>query len=189
MSRSFAALLLLAFVAAVCAQAGAVPPLEGTVIRRLGNTNGRAQQPGCSEQPGCFTLRSAVELHDPALSPASDWLARLRRAQVERQEEKPAVDRHGDPLPRTHADKQSAVTLLQVSGIGCHRMPDAPAQWGQAVSDASRMPRRSVAGVLGASAGVLTTRSGAASWLLFDSGRSRAPEGHTNRGVALFLST
>jgi hypothetical protein len=33
-------------------------------------------------------------------------------------------------------------------------LPDAPAQWGQAVSDASRMPRRSVAGVLGATAGV-----------------------------------
>src|SRR6266481_4901689 len=33
-------------------------------------------------------------------------------------------------------------------------MTDAPAQWGQAVCDASRMPRRSVAGVLGASAGM-----------------------------------
>jgi hypothetical protein len=30
------------------------------------------------------------------------------------------VDRHGDPLPRTHAAKQSAVTLLRVSGIGCN---------------------------------------------------------------------
>ena len=52
-----------------------------------------------------------------------------------------------------------------------HRMPDAPAQWGQAVSDPSRIPRRSVAGMLGASAGVRTTRSAAASWLLFDSAR------------------
>ena len=86
-----------------------MPPLEGTVIRRLGNTNGR----------------SAVELHDPAFSPASDSLEGLRRVQVERQEEKPAVDRHGDPLPRTHADKQSAVTLLLAI---CHRMTDAPAQ-------------------------------------------------------------
>jgi hypothetical protein len=32
---------------------------------------------------------------------------------LDRVEEKPAVDRHGDPLPRTHADKQSAVTLLR----------------------------------------------------------------------------
>ncbi len=40
------------------------------------------------------------------------------------------------------------------------------------MSDASRMPRRSVAGVLGSSAGVLTTRSGAARWLLFDSART-----------------
>ena len=111
-----------------------MPPLEGTVIRRLGNTN------GCS----------AVELHAPAFSPAGDSLARLRRVQVERQEEKPAVDRHGDPLPRTHADKQSAVTLLLAIW---HWMPDAPAQRGQAVADASRMPRRSVAGVVGASAG------------------------------------
>ena len=102
MSRSFAAVLLLAFATALCAQDGAVPPLEGTVIRRLGNTNGR----------------SAVELHAPALSPASDALARLRRVQVERQEEKPAVDRHGDPLPRTHADKQSAVTLQLASVNG-----------------------------------------------------------------------
>ena len=68
-----------------------MPPLEGTVIRRLGNTNGR----------------SAVELHDPAFSPASDLLARLGRVQVGRQEEKPAVDRHGDPLSRTNADKQN----------------------------------------------------------------------------------
>ena len=119
-----------------------MPPLEGTVIRRLGNTH----------------WRLAVELHDPAISPAGDALARLRRVQVERQEEKPAVDRHGDPLPRTNADKQSAVTLLLAI---CHRMTDALAQWGQAVSDAGRMPRRPVAGVLGASAGVLTTRSGA----------------------------
>ena len=29
------------------------------------------------------------------------------------------MDRHGDPLPRTHADKQSAVTLLLASDIGC----------------------------------------------------------------------
>ena len=72
------------------------------MIRRLGSTNGR----------------SAVELHDPAFSPAGDSLARLRRVQVARQEEKPAVERHGDPLPRTHADKHSAVTLLGVSGIG-----------------------------------------------------------------------
>ena len=50
-------------------------------------------------------------------------------------------------------------------------MTDAPAKWGQAVSDASRMPRRSVTGVPGASAGVLATRSGAAGWLLFDSAR------------------
>ena len=96
MSRSFAALLLLAFRAALCAQDAAVPPLEGTVIRRLGNTH----------------WRSAVELHDPAFSPAGDSLARLRCVQVDRQEEKPAVDRHGDSLPRTIADKQSAVTLL-----------------------------------------------------------------------------
>src|SRR5260370_5386850 len=54
---------------------------------------------------------AAVELHDPVFSPASDSLEGLRRVQVERQEEKPAVDGHGDPLPRTHADKQSAVTL------------------------------------------------------------------------------
>ena len=81
------------------------------------------------------------------------------------------MDRHGDPLPRTHADKQSAVTLLLAICHRMHRMTDAPAQWGQAVSDASRMPRRSVAGVLGASAGVLTTRSGAAGWLLFDAAR------------------
>ena len=96
MSRSFAGLLRLAFATAPCAQDGAVPPLEGTVVRRLGNTH----------------WRSAVELHDPAFSPAGDSLARLRRVQVERQEEKPAVDRHGDPLARTHADKQSAATLL-----------------------------------------------------------------------------
>jgi hypothetical protein len=102
MSRSFAALLRLAFATCLCAQDAAVPPLEGTVIRRLGNTH----------------WRSAVELHDPAFSPAGDSLARLRRVQVERQEEKPAVDRHGDPLPRTHADKQSAVTLLLASVIG-----------------------------------------------------------------------
>jgi hypothetical protein len=57
-------------------------------------------------------------LRDPAFPPAGDALARLRRVQVERQEEKPEVDRHGDPLSRTHADKQSAVTLL-ASGIGC----------------------------------------------------------------------
>jgi len=107
MSRSFAALLLLAFATALCAQDAAVPPLGGTVIRRLGNTNGR----------------SAVELHAPAFSPAGDSLARLRRVQVERQEEKPAVDRHGDPLPRTNADKQSAVTLLLASGIGCQMRP------------------------------------------------------------------
>ena len=105
MSRSFAALLLLAFATALCAQDGAVPPLEGTVIR-LGNTHGR----------------SAAGLHDPVFSPASDALARLRRVQVERQEEKPAVDRHGDPLPRTHADKQSAVTLLP-SGNGYQMRP------------------------------------------------------------------
>jgi hypothetical protein len=79
-----------------------VPPLVGTVVRRLGNTHGR----------------SAVELHDPAFSPTSGALARLPRVQVERQEEKPAVDRHGDPLPRTHADKQSAVTLLLASVNG-----------------------------------------------------------------------
>ena len=92
----------------------------------------------------------------------------IRSVQVERHQEKPAVDRHGDPLPRTHADKQSAVTLL----LAIWRItPDAPAKWGQAVSDASRMPKRLVAGVLGASAGVLTTRSGAASWLRFDSAR------------------
>ena len=82
-----------------------MPPLEGTVIRRLGNTNGR----------------SAVELHDPAFAPAGDALARLRSVQVDRQEEKPALDRHGDPLPRSNADKQSAVTLLRASGIGCYR--------------------------------------------------------------------
>ena len=95
-------LLLLAFATALCAQDAAVAPLEGTVIRCLGNTHGR----------------SAFELHDPAFPPAGDSLARLRRVQVERQEEKPAVERHGDLLPRTHADKQSAVTLLLVSGIG-----------------------------------------------------------------------
>jgi hypothetical protein len=50
-------------------------------------------------------------------------------------------------------------------------MTDAPAKWGQAVSDARRMPSLSVAGVLGASAGVLTIRSGAVRWLLFDSAR------------------
>ena len=71
-------------------------------------------------------------------------------------------------LPRTNADKQSAVTLLLAI---CQRLTDAPAQWGLAVSEARRMPRRSVAGVLGASAGVLTTRSGAASWLPFESAR------------------
>ena len=103
MSQSFAALLLLAFATTLCAQDAAVPPLEGTVIRRLGTTN----------------WRSAVELHAPA-SPAGDSLARLRRVQVERQEEKPAVDRHGDPRPRTHADKESAVTVLIVSGNGCN---------------------------------------------------------------------
>ncbi len=102
MSRSFAALLLLAFRAALCAQDGAVPPLEGTVIRRLGNTH----------------WRSAVDLHDAAFSPAGYALARLRRVQVARQKEKPAVDRHGDPLPRAHADKQSAVTLLLASVNG-----------------------------------------------------------------------
>ena len=59
------------------------------MIRRHGNTHGG----------------SAVELHDTAFSPAGDALARLRRVQVERQEEKPAVDCHGDPLPRTNADK------------------------------------------------------------------------------------
>jgi len=59
------------------------------------------------------------------------------------------VDRHRDPLPRTHADKESAVTLLLAIR---HRMTDAPAKWRQAVSDASRKSRRSVAGVLGASA-------------------------------------
>src|SRR5260370_12726050 len=96
MSRSFASLLLLASATALCAQDAAVPPLEGTAIRRLGNTNGR----------------STVELHDRAFSPPGDLLARLRRVQVERQEYKPAVARHGDPPPLTHADKQSAVTLL-----------------------------------------------------------------------------
>jgi len=60
MSRSFAALLLLAFRAALVAQDAAVPPLEGTVIRRLGNT----------------LWRSVVELHAPAFSHASDLLAR-----------------------------------------------------------------------------------------------------------------
>ena len=69
---------------------------RGTVIRRLSNIN----------------RRSAVELYAPAFSPAGDSLARLPRVQVERQEEKPAVDCHGDPLPRTHADTRSAVTLL-----------------------------------------------------------------------------
>jgi len=54
-------------------------------------------------------------------------------------------------------------------------MPDAPAQWGQAVSDGSRMPRRSVAAVLGASAGVPTTRSGAVSWLLLTQRASHTP--------------
>jgi hypothetical protein len=93
---------LLAFATALCAQDGAVPPLEGTVIRLLGNTH----------------WRSAVELHAPAFSPAGDPLARLCRVQVARQEEKAAVDRHGDPLPRTHADKQSAVTLLLASVNG-----------------------------------------------------------------------
>ncbi len=122
MSRSFAALLLLAFATALCAQDGAVPPVDGTANRRLGNTH----------------WRSAVELHAPAFSPAGDSLARLRRVQVERQEQ-PAVDCHGDPLPRTPADKQSAVTLLLAI---CHRMTDALAKWGPAVSDASRMPRR-----------------------------------------------
>ena len=39
MSRSFAAFLLLAFATALCAQDAAVPPLEGTVIHRLGRTN------------------------------------------------------------------------------------------------------------------------------------------------------
>jgi len=68
MSRSFAALLLPAFRAALCAQDGAVPPLEGTVIRRLGNTHGH----------------SAIELHDPAFAPAGDSVARLRRVRVER---------------------------------------------------------------------------------------------------------
>jgi len=72
------------------------------VIRRLGNTNGR----------------SAFELHDPTFSPASDSLARLRRVQVERQEEKPAVDRHGNPLPRANADERNAVTLLRASVNG-----------------------------------------------------------------------
>ncbi len=32
------------------------------------------------------------------------------------------MDRHGDPLPRTHADEQSAATLLLAIW---HRMPDA----------------------------------------------------------------
>ena len=80
MSRSFAALLLLAFRAGLCAQDAAVPPLEGTVIRQL-------------------------------------W----------------------------------------------QRLPNAPAQWGQAVADASRMPRRSVAGVLGAPAGASYLRDKIAS--------------------------
>jgi hypothetical protein len=84
MSRSFAALLLLAFRAAPCAQDGAVPPLEETVIRRLANSNGR----------------SAVELHAPAFSRASDSLARVGRVQVERQEEKPA----GTPPPPVPSD-------------------------------------------------------------------------------------
>ena len=101
-SRSFAALLLLAFATALCAQDAAVPPLEGTAIRRLGNTNGR----------------STVELHDRAFSPPGDLLARLRRVQVERQEDKPAVDRHGDPLPRTNAGERCAATLPLVSGDG-----------------------------------------------------------------------
>jgi hypothetical protein len=56
MSRSFAALLLLAFATALCAQDAAVPPLEGTVIRRLGNTH----------------WRWAVELHDSAFSNQTD---------------------------------------------------------------------------------------------------------------------
>jgi hypothetical protein len=111
MSRSFAALLLLAFATARGAQDAGVPPLEGTVIRRLGNTH----------------WRSAVELHAPAFSPAGDALARRRRVQVERQEEKPAVDRHGDPLPRTNADERNAVTLLLAIW---HRMPHAPAKGG-----------------------------------------------------------
>jgi hypothetical protein len=46
MSRSFAALLPLAFATALCAQDAAVPPLEGTVIRRLGNTHAK---PGHTE--------------------------------------------------------------------------------------------------------------------------------------------
>ena len=41
----------------------------------------------------------------------------IRSVQVERHQEKPAVDRHGDPLPRTHADEQSAVTLQLASGV------------------------------------------------------------------------
>jgi hypothetical protein len=77
------------------------------VIRRLSNTH----------------WRSAVELHAPAFSPAGDSQARLRRVQVEQHEEKPAVDRHGDPLPRTHADRQSAVPLLLASGIICQMRP------------------------------------------------------------------
>jgi hypothetical protein len=94
------------------AQEAAVPPFEGTVIRRLGNANGR----------------SAVELHAPAFSPDSDALARLRRVRVARQEARPAVDRHGDPLPRTHADKQSAVTLLLVCDNGYQMRPRSGAR-------------------------------------------------------------
>ena len=102
MSRSFAAFCCWHSQRLYAPRTARCRHSRGRVIRRLGNTNGR----------------SAFELHDPTFSPASDSLARLRRVQVERQEEKPAVDRHGDPRPRTYADKQSAVRLLLASGIG-----------------------------------------------------------------------
>src|ERR1700688_3405736 len=57
----------------------------------------------------------------------------------------------------TEMSQGSAVTLIRTHrgdvAVGIwRRSPDARVQWGQAVSDASRMPRRSVAGLLGASA-------------------------------------
>src|ERR1700676_5201426 len=58
----------------------------------------------------------------------------------------------------TEMSQGNAVTLIRTHrgdvAVGIwRRSPDARLKWGQAVSDASRMPRRSVAGLLGASAG------------------------------------
>src|ERR1700720_4812040 len=58
----------------------------------------------------------------------------------------------------TEMSQGNAVTLIRTHrgdvAVGIwRRSPDARVKWGQAVADASRRPRRSVAGLLGACAG------------------------------------